>query len=323
MAFRLSLYLLILFTVLIGGTAGYYWIEGWSPIEALYMTVITVSTVGFKEVHELSAEGRLFTVFLIFFGVSAVALSVTALFEYFVLNGLTVFLGRGKMDKQIEKLRGHIILCGCGRTGYYIARDLKKAGKPFVVIENDPERIQLLEKEGFLFHPGDPSSEDSLEAAGIARAEALVAAMTKDADNLFLTLSARSLNPLIPIVARVQDPENGRKFLKAGATRVVSPFSTGATRIVQLLLRPAVVDLIELVAGRENLAVEVCEIRVDEASGLANRTLAESRVRQSLGCMVFAVKRPGGETHFDPDPQMKLLPGDVLVALQKPVATSG
>jgi len=301
-----------------GGTAGYHWIEGWPLSECLYMTMITVSTVGFGEVHPLSREGHIFTILLIFFGVTAAALSLTALFEYFVLRGLTNLFGRSKMDKQIEKLSRHIIICGYGRTGEYIVRDLLKMRKPFVVIENDPERIALLEREEVLHLPGDPSDETRLEAAGVGRADALVAALAKDADNLFLTINARSLNRNLHIIARVQDTANSRKFIKAGANQVVSPFSTGASRIVQLLTHPGAVDLIELVTQRENIALEVCEIPVEESSALANKTLAESRVRQVLGCMVFAVKRPGGETVFDPDPQMRISPGDILVAIQKP-----
>jgi voltage-gated potassium channel len=317
---RLSICLLLLLTVLTVGTAGYYWIEGWSLSECLYMTTITVSTVGFQEVHPLTRDGQLFTVFLIFFGVTAAALSISALFEYFILRGLSTLFGRKKMDKQIGKLNRHIIICGYGRTGYYIARDLKKTGRSFVVIENDPERVKLLEQENTFFIEGDASDEDLLEAAGIGRAKALVAALAKDADNLFLTLSARSLNLDLHIIARVEDPDSSRKFMKAGASRVVSPFSTGANRIVQLLTRPAAVDLIELVDAHKNLALEVSEIVVEEKSKLDGKTLAEARVRQTLGCMVFAVKRLDGETIFDPDPQTRLQEGDVLVAIQKPRA---
>lgn len=315
---RLSLYVFLLLVVLAGGTAGYHWIEGWPLSECLYMTVITVSTVGFQEVHPLSHEGHLFTVALIFFGVTAVALSITALFEYFIMRNLNSLLGRNKMDKQIEKLNGHTIICGYGRTGFYIARDLQKSGQPFVVIENNAERIALLEQAGVLYIQGDASDEDLLEKAGILRADALVATLSKDADNLFLTVSARSLKRDLRIIARVEDPDSGRKFIKAGATQVVSPFSTGASRIVQLLTRPAVVDLIELVTRRENLALEVCEIKVDEHSELANKTISEGRVRQSLGCMVFAIKHPGGDTLFDPDPSTRIASGDVLVAIRKP-----
>jgi voltage-gated potassium channel len=301
-----------------GGTVGYHWIEGWPLSECLYMTVITVSTVGFGEVHSLSDEGRLFTILLIFFGVTAAALSLTALFEYFVLRGLNNLFGRNKMDKQIGKLNQHIIICGYGRTGEYIARDLQKMHKPFVVIESDAERVKLMEQEGVLYISGDPSDEEQLEAAGITQAEALVASLPKDADNLFLTINARSLNRDLHIIARVQDAGNSRKLIKAGANQVVSPFSTGAARIVQLLTRPAAVDMIELVTQRENLELEVCEIVVDGKSDLARKTLAESRVRQTLGCMVFAVRHPDGETVFDPDPQMRIEPGDVLLAIKKP-----
>lgn len=318
--FRLNLYIALFLSVLIIGTFGYRWIEDWPLIDCLYMTVITVSTVGFDEVHALSHDGQVFTILLIFFGVTTAALSLTAIFEYFVLRGLTNLFGRSKMDKKIEKLSHHIIICGYGRTGYYIARDLLKLGKPFVVIETDPERIKMLEQDDILFVSGDPSDEDLLASVGVTKADALVAALGKDADNLFLTISARSLNREMQIIARVEDPDNSRKFMKAGVTQVVSPFSTGATRIVQLLTRPAVVDLIELVTQRENLALEVCEIAVDEKSNLAHKTLVESRVRQTMGCMVFAIKRPGGETLFDPDPQIRIEPGDVLVVIQKPHA---
>lgn len=320
---RLSLCLFLVLTVMAFGTAGYRWIEQWPLIQCLYMTVITVSTVGFQEVGPLSPEGRMFTILLIIFGVSAVAFSISVLFEYFVLRGLTNIFGRNKMDKQIEHLNRHTIICGYGRMGYYIARDLSAMQKPFIVIENNPERIRLLEEENQLFIQGDAADESLLERAGISKAEALVATLGKDADNLFLTLSARSLNHDLHIIARVEDPDSTRKFIKAGATQVVSPFSTGANRIVQLLTRPAVVDLIELVTRHENLALEVCEIRVEEKSNLAHKTLAEARVRQTLGCMVFAIKRPNGETVFDPGPELKLKPGDILVAIQKPQKAGG
>jgi voltage-gated potassium channel len=315
---RLSLYLFLFLSVLVGGMVGYHLIEGWPLNECLYMTVITVSTVGFGEVHPLSHNGRLFTMLLIFFGVTAAALSLTAIFEYFILRGLNNLFGRNKMDKQIEKLNRHIIICGYGRTGEYIVRDLQKMHKPFVVIESDPERIKLMEQDGVLHIAGDPSDDDQLEAAGVTRAEALVASLPKDADNLFLTINARSLNRDLHIIARVQDADNSRKLIKAGANQVVSPFSTGAARIVQLLTRPSAVDMIELVTQHENLEMEVCEIPVDEKSDLVRKTLAESRVRQTLGCMVFAIKRLDGETIFDPDPQMRIESGDVLLAIKKP-----
>ncbi len=316
--FRLSLYFFLFLTVLVGGTLGYYWIEGWPLSECFYMTVITISTVGFNEVHALSHDGHLFTVLLIFFGVTVAALSLTALFEYFVLRGLTNLFGRAKMDKRIERLKGHTVICGYGRTGYYIAHDLQKMRRSLVVIENDPERIKILTQEGLLFIPEDASNEDVLEKAGVGRAGALVATLATDADNLFLTLSARSLNSGMTLISRVRSSENSSKFVKAGASQVVSPFSAGANRIVQLLTHPAAFDLIELVTNRENLALEVREIAVDKTSQLAHKTLAGAHVRQTMGCLVILVKRFNGETVFDPDPEMKIVPGDVLVVIQKP-----
>ena len=181
------------------------------------------------------------------------------------------------------------------------------------------EQIVLLANAlwGRLCHPTAPYHLLA-EPGEVPAAEALVAALPKDADNLFLTINARSLNRDLHIIARVQDSDNSRKLVKAGANQVVSPFSTGAARIVQLLTRPAAVDMIELVTQRENLELEVCEIPVDEKSSLANKTMAEARVRQTLGCLVFAIKRAGGETVFDPDPKMRIEPGDVLMVIKKP-----
>lgn len=315
---RLSFCLFLLATVLSVGTAGYHWIEGWPLSESLYMTVITVSTVGFGEVHPLTREGHIFTVLMIFFGVTAAALSISALFEYFILQGLSTLFGRKKMDKQVQKLSRHIIICGYGRTGYYIARDLKEMKRPFLVIENNPERIRQLEQDSVLFIEGDAQDEDVLEQAGVGKAVALVAALSNDADNLFLTLGARSLNRTVPIIARVKDPDSTRKLMKAGATRVVSPFSTGANRIVQLLTRPAAVDLIELVGAHQNLELEVREVAVEKGGRLDGQTLAGARVRQTLGCMVLAVKRLDGATVFDPEPDIRLQAGDVLMVIQRP-----
>jgi len=193
--------------------------------------------------------------------------------------------------------------------------------KSFVVIENDPERIPFMEQAGVLYIIGDPADEAVLEAAGVTRAASVVAALPKDPDNLFLTINARSLNPNLHIIARVQDVDNSRKFMKAGANQVVSPFSTGATRIVQLLTRPSAVDMIEVVTQHENLELEVCEIPVDEQSPYVHKTLAASRINQTLGCMIFAIKRVDGETVFDPDPQVRIESGDILLAIKKPRTT--
>lgn len=317
-ATRLSISLILLFAVFVSGTFGYSFLEGWSLADCFYMTVITVSTVGFKEVHALSPDGQLFTIFIVFFGVTTATLSVSALFEYSIMRGMSSLLGRKKMDKYISKLHRHVIICGWGRTGSAVARDLRTERTPFVVIENDPAAISRLEQAGIPFLEGDAAEEEMLERAGIMKADSLVACLGKDADNLFLTLGARSLNAKMYIIARVEDPVNGKKFVKAGASQVVSPISAGANRIVQHLIRPTSVDLIELVSANENLELEVREIEVDAKSELANKTLAEARVRQTLGCMVFGIRRIGSTTLFDPDPETKLLVGDVLIAIQKP-----
>ncbi|MBT3193381.1 MAG: potassium channel family protein, partial [Verrucomicrobia bacterium] len=277
--FRLRACALSLMAILSVGTTGYHLIEGWEWLDCLYMTVITISTVGFGELHPLSDGARLFTVLLIIVGVGTMAVAISILFETVFQRQMRLFMEKRSMQKEIDKLTEHIIVCGYGRMGRNIANALSKTGRTVVVIEMDAQTTEEIERDGRLVVKGDAAEEAVLQQAGIDRASAIVATLGSDADNLFLTLTARGINPDLNIIARTEDERNGSKFAQAGATRVVSPFATGANHIVRLLTRPDVVDFVELVAEDDDIQFEVSQINVDADSPFAGKTLAEGHVR--------------------------------------------
>ncbi len=304
--------------VMLVGVVGYHLIEGWNWSDSFYMTLVTVSTVGFAEVHPLSPPGRLFTSLLIFFGVGLMAYSLSRLVEFLFQRSLTNVLGRRTMMKKIAQMKQHSIVCGYGNTGSRVVAELLAEKKPFVVVEQDKEIAEQLGEQGIPHVVGDATEEETLEAANICHADSLVATLNSDAENLFLTLTASGLCPDLRIIARVNAPGSTRKFQKAGAARVISPIASGASQIAQLITRPAIVDLIELVAKGKNIALQVLEHPIDEESDLLGKTLAEARVRQTLGGMAIAIKHSAGGTTFDPGPNARLKLGDTLVLIHKP-----
>ena len=304
--------------VMFAGVVGYRLIEGWNWSDCFYMTIITVSTVGFGEVHELSGLGRILTTLLIFFGVGLMAYCLTRLVEFLFQRSLTNVLGRRTMMKRIARMKQHTIVCGYGRTGSRVVAELQSANKAFVVIEQSEEIAKRLGEQNIPHIAGDATEEETLDAANICEADSLVATLDSDAENLFLTLTASGLCGTPRIIARVHDPENTRKFKKAGATRVVSPIASGANQIAQLITRPSVVDLVELVTRDKSIALQVFEHPVVEESDILGKTLAEARIRQTLGGMVIAIKHPAGQTSFDPGPDTRLQLGDTLVVIRQP-----
>jgi len=300
------------------GVLGYYYIEEWTWIDSFYMTIITISTVGLNSPLPLSAEGKIFTVLIIFFGVGIMAYFLSRLVEFWFQRSLANVLGRRSMIKKISKLKNHSIICGYGRTGRCVVEELQVTNTPYVVIEKDPAIIQILIDKSIPHIEGNATNEEILEKAGILQADSLVACLNSDPENLYLTLTSSGLAPFLRIIARIHDSESSRKFLKAGACRVVSPVSTGAGQIAQLITRPSVVDLIELVSQNKNIALEVFEYPIDEKNKMLNKTIAEARVRQVLGGMVIAVKHSDGSTTFDPGPEKILKLNDSLVAIRRP-----
>ena len=305
----------LLGTVVAAGTVGFHIIEHWPLLDCLYMTAITISTVGYGEVQPLSQAGKIFTIFLILGGVGTMAFVASLAVEAIVHRQVGLLTGRRGMQKDISKLNHHTILCGYGRMGHLVAESLQDSGRDVVVVENNQEVAGNAGERGLLVIQGNATEEELLTAAGIERASALVATLGSDADNLFLTLTARGMNKDLSIVVRANDPDSARKFHRAGANRVVLPDVVGADHIVRLLTRPSVVDFVELVAKDGGIELEVRQIEIAADSPFANKTLAEARIRQATGCIVLAIRRPGQKTMFDPGPEARIQAGDTLLAI--------
>lgn len=318
---RIRFCALLLLSVMAYGTVGYRFLEGWSWLDSLYMTVITISTVGFTEVRPLDAAGRLHTILLIVFGVGTVATTLSVLFEHLFHRQLKIIMEKRGMQRTIATLSGHTIVCGFGRMGRMIATSLQKAGQSVVVIERIQPTADKIEKLGFLVVQGNASDEETLSKAGIERAASLVATLGTDADNLFLTLTARGLNEALNIIVRAEDENNTRKFTQAGASRVVSPFAIGAGHIVRVLTRPTVIDFVDLVSNDDDIKFEVVQTDITQDSPFAGKTLAEARVRQELGGMVLAIRNSAGRITFDPAPHSRIDAGDTLFVIGSSAAT--
>jgi len=296
------------------GSLGYIWLEGWDFFDALYMTVITLTTVGFGEVRPLSRPGRAYTMLLVLLGMGVLFYVVTALAQAVVEGQIRETLGRRKLQKQIKKLRDHYIICGFGRIGEIIARQLAQADIPLVVIENNPEVLNRLEGSGFYFVAGDATREEVLLEAGIERAKGLVAVVSSDAGNVYITLTARSLNPKLFIVARGEDLGSRNKLLRAGADRVESPHEMGGRKMAHTILRPTVVTFMDL-AMHEGVEWSMEEITVGSSSPLLGLPLKDTGIRQKLNLILVAIKRADGEFLFNPTPQTPILAGDTLIAV--------
>lgn len=303
--------------ILCCGIIGYRFIEKWSWSDCFYMTINTVSTVGSSNLIP-SPTGRIFTGLLILFGVGLMAYILTRMTEILFQRSLSNVLGRRTMIKKIKHIKNHCIICGYGRTGSHIAEKLEAAQSPYVIIENNEETIKRLEQLGRPYIFGDATEEDILELAGINHADSLIAALDSDPENLYLTITALSLRESLRIIARIHEPASSRKFIKAGATRVVSPISSGANQIAQLILRPSVVDLVELlVTDKKKIAMQIIEHYIEENSSLCQKSIAEAHIRQVLGGMIIAIKHKDNGVTFDPGPDYLLKKGDTLITIRQ------
>jgi len=312
---HLRISLCILVGVIVLGTAGYSFIEGWGAFDALYMTVITLATVGFREVHDLSDQGKAFTILLIVFGAGIIAYAVGSVVQFMVEGQLRQLLGRKKLEKEIGKLQGHYIICGYGRIGTLIGREFLAKPLPFVVVEKDLDLCEKLNNEGLLYVRGDATDDETLIAAGIRRATGLITAVTSDTENVYITLTARGLNPDLFILARAGEEGSEKKLRRAGATKVISPYTIGATRMAQAVLRPSVVDFIEIATAGQNLELQLEEIRVEPGSSLVDKTLVTSGVRRDWGIIIVGIKKVDGQMLFNPAPTTAIATGDVLITL--------
>jgi len=298
------------------GTLGYHLLEDkYTLFDALYMTIITLSTIGYGETHELSQRGRVFTIFLILGGVFSIAYSASEIIRSVVSGEIAGFLGKQKMERALAQLHDHIIVCGYGRMGRLVCKEFSRLHKQFVVIDAAEGEFKDFQMPGGIALVGDATSDVVLKQAGIDRAHCLVTVMASDADNLFTTMSARLLNPKVLIVARVEEMHSEEKLIRAGANRVVSPYQIGGARMAHAVLKPTVVDFIELTTRTEHIELQLEEARIEPRSTLAKRTLRETRLMADHHVIIVAIKQKAGHMLFNPPPDTILEVGDILVAL--------
>jgi voltage-gated potassium channel len=301
-----------------GGTAGYVLIEGWGVWDAFYMTVITVTTVGYKEVHDLSRAGQVFTVLLLVAGVGAALYTFSLLATVVVEGGLPKRLLRRRHERMLEKIKDHFIICGYGRIGSIVAEQFRRQQIPYVVVERSAERLQAAMDAGALGVEADASREEVLKRVGIERARGLIAVVGTDAENVYAVLSARVMRPDLFIVGRAETDDATQKLKRAGADRVVSPYQIGAVQIAQTAVRPAVVDFVELATNADNLELAMEEIPITAASAFASRSIVEANLRQRYGVIVVGIQRQDRRMEFNPEPDTRIQAGDKLVVLGRP-----
>ncbi len=300
--------------VLAWGTAGYALIEGADLFDALYMTVITVSTIGYGEVFPLSVAGRAFTIVLAFAGVGVMIYAVSEIAAVVVETDLRRVLGLRREHQMIRKLSKHIVICGAGRTGSAVADILRSRQVPFVVVERDPDICRRLEGDGSHLVVGDATQKDVLVEAGVPAAATLIATLAEDAHNVYAILLARQLNPGITIIARAAEEGSEERLTLAGANRVINPYRTGAMRLAFTAIKPTGIDFVEASLPGTEDDLELAEVPVQPGSQLADTTLAGADVRKRFGVIVVALKR-GERSMFNPAPDVTIEAGDILVAL--------
>jgi voltage-gated potassium channel len=308
---RIQLALGLVLGVIAAGTIGYTML-GYGVLDAVYQTVTTISTVGFREVHPLDTAGKIFTIVLILAGVSTALYAFSVVLETLVEGHLRRHIERRRMERNISRMTGHTIVCGWGRVGRAVGRYLSGRGADVVVVDVDPERVAEVPYPALI---GDVTDDDVLRKAGLMRASALVAAINTDAENVYVTLSARALRPDLVIVARARTEESESKLLRAGATRVVNPQRIGGQRIAAAALHPNVVEFLDVVMHDESLEFRLEEASIKPGSKLAGRTLHEAEVGDATGALVLALRDSGGAFIANPSMQTPLEAGHVLIAI--------
>jgi voltage-gated potassium channel len=316
---RLRAWLIVLviavIVVVTGGTLGFVWIEHYPPFDAFYMTLITISTVGYQEIHPLSFAGRIFNSFLIFFGVTIMLLAVGGMTQVIIELELTQYFGKRRTGKMIDKLQDHIIVCGFGRVGRGAARELQRASVPFLVVDKSEDRVEWAIRDGMLAVLADATDDETLRNAGVMRAKGLIATLASDADNLFVILSAKALKPGLQVSARVNSEQTERKMRLAGADHVFAPYDMTGNRMAQVMLKPHVFQFIDFTTKGIGLDVGIEQFSVPASSEYASKTLQETAIRKELGVIVLAIRKSDGSMQFNPAAEAEIEAGDCLIVM--------
>jgi voltage-gated potassium channel len=318
---RVAIIAVAIITVFFGGTAGYMMIEGWSISEALYMTIITVSTVGFQEVKPLSDNGRVFTVVLILGGILLIATGANFIFSSIMEGTFRDVFRRQGMEKKITKIRDHFIICGLGAVGEDIIQEFVRAGEQFVLIDKERDVLVRFVKEipDMFYVIGDATHDEALKSAGIEKAKGIIAALGNDADNLYICLSARSLNPKLRIISRVVESDSIDKLKKAGADYVFSPEKIGGIHLASAALRPTVMSFLDTIIRGEHLNLVLDEVTVKPTAEIAGKTLREAAISKNIGIVIPAIKSAElNKLTFNPSPDSVIGPGDTLISFGTP-----
>ena len=312
---HLAISIALSFLILVTGTTGYMIIEDWRFLDALYMTIITISTVGYREVNQVGDIGRLFTIFLVLIGVGFTFYVMAAVVQFMVEGRMRIILGRRRLDKHIDRLKNHYIVCGYGRIGRVLCSNLQRTAYELVVIEKNIDLIPAMDDDGVLYVTGDAGDEANLLKAGIKRARGLVAALATDTDNVFLVLSARQLAPELNIIARASQQGAKNKLHAAGANSVESPYEMGAASMAHRIIRPTVTNFLDLAFAHTRKDIQMEEIPVSENSRLTNIPLKDSGIRQDFNLIIIAIKKPDGTMLFNPSFEAALMPDDTVIAV--------
>lgn len=312
---RLYICLILLGCVILSGCAGFHFIEGWAWFDAFYMTLTTMTTIGYGEIHPLSHAGRVFNSFLIVFAVLSVGFTIATFSQALLEFEFGKAFGRRRMERELAKLSGHYIICGAGRVGRTVARELRARGQSIVFIEKNADRAEWAINEKIPVVLGSASSEECLKRARIETAKGFVAAVGTDAENLYIVLTARGFRSDLKIIARASEEEAISKLLRAGASQVLSPYYFVGNRIAQLFLRPNVLDFIDTAFGTDRLDVEIGEVRIEANSSLVGKTLGDSAIRQRADVIILGVKPAEGVLLFNPTPETLIRTGDTLIVI--------
>ena len=305
----------LLILIILIGTVGYAVIQKWGLLDSLFMTVITLTTVGYGEIHPLTDMGRIFTIFLIISGMITVGTIIAEFTRFLVEGEIRNYMERKLTKRTIKKLKDHYIICGYGRIGSVIADELHEHNVPFVVVDSSPEKIDEITKKGYPAVNGNSVDDEALLAAGIMRAKGLIAAVGSPADNVYITISAKALAPDIFVMGRAHDKTAEKRLLSAGADEVVCPYSIGGRRMANLILRPAVVEFLDLTVGKRDLELAIEEMKVGSGSSLIGKTIVDSEIRAKFGIIIVAILRPNEKMVFNPPPQSVINENDTLIAL--------